>query len=231
MSLLRKQQPPPSTYARYTEGTKEWATPKAVAAKEWAAPRVEPAVTKVREEVVPVVAGAVTGALAASEPVRQEAGRRGKAAVAALKGELDAPKPKKHRLRKLMLVVSVLGAAYAGWKAFFKSSDDSDPTSPWTTPSSGMSTSPSTGTAGTSFGNGSGADGAGGPVLASDTKPETQDVGGASPDEALADEAAESAAVEDSTAANAEMTTEPVTPSAAKKASSAAAKAPKPKST
>lgn len=213
MVLLRKKQPS-SPYAKYTEGPKEWAAPKAHAAKEWAAPRVEPAVTKVRDEVVPVVAGAVTGALAASEPVRNEAGRRGKAAVAALRGELEAPKPKKHRVRKLFLLLSVLGAAYAGWKAWTKSSNQySDPTEPWTVPSTSSTTPPSAG--GVSAGDDVGA----GFV----SKPAPDDRGGASPDEALADEAAESAAIEDSTAATTmDVTTEPVTPSAASKSSSAA---------
>ena len=202
------------TAARYASTTRDWAAPKATAAKEWAAPRVEPAVDKVKEDVLPAVAGAVTAALAATEPVRSEAATRGSAALAALKGEVAPPKPKKHRVRKLFVLASVLGAAYAGWKAWAASTKDSDPVSPWTSPTSSAGTSPY---AGSTAGAGSSVT----PVAPVD-RPTTDDPGGAGPDEALAD-AAEEAAVEDSTAADTK-TTEKVTPAQAKKASQAAAK-------
>ena len=89
-----------------------------------------------------MVAGAVTAALAATEPVRTEAATRGSAALAALKGEVEAPKPKKHRIRKLFVLATVLGAAYAGWKAWASQQQSSDPVSPWTSdsPTTSMST-------------------------------------------------------------------------------------------
>ena len=129
---LRKSKSRPVAYA---DATKDWAAPKVETAKDWAAPKVETGVDKVKTDVLPVVAGAVTAALAASEPVRTEAASRGSAALAALKGEIEAPKPKKHRIRKLFVLATVLGAAYAGWKAWAAQQQSTDPVSPWTTDS------------------------------------------------------------------------------------------------
>jgi Family of unknown function (DUF5324) len=183
------------------DATKDWAAPKVETAKEWAAPKVESGVDKVKSDVLPVVAGAVTAALAASEPVRNEAASRGSAALAALKGEVEAPKPKKHRIRKLLLLATVLGAAYAGWKAWASQQQSTDPVSPWTSDSSTTSMS-----------------------TVSPVRPATDDPGGAGPDEALADAVDEATAVEDGSPAATEPVTEPVTPSNAKKVSDAASK-------
>ena len=211
---------------------KGWAAPKAEVAKEWAAPKVEPAVEKVREDVIPAVAGAVTAALAAAEPVRQEAASRGSAALAALKGELEPPKPKKHRLRKLFLLATVLGAAYAGWKAWSSSqARDTDPVGAWRAPGStygGGAASASSSTSSVT------------PVAPVD-RPTTDDPAGAGPDEALADDADEAAAADDATttpgtattagtATAAKKTTEKVTPAQAKKAAQAAEKGANPSS-
>jgi hypothetical protein len=182
------------------DATKDWAAPKVETAKEWAAPKVESGVDKVKSDVLPVVAGAVTAALAASEPVRNEAASRGSAALAALKGEIEAPKPKKHRIRKLLVLATVLGAAYAGWKAWASQQQSNDPVSPWTSDST---TSMST---------------------VSPVRPATDDPGGAGPDEALADAADEATAAEDGSPAATEPVTETVTPSNAKKVSDAASK-------
>jgi hypothetical protein len=171
------------------------------ATKDWAAPKVESGVDKVKTDVLPVVAGAVTAALAASEPVRTEAASRGSAALAALKGEVEAPKPKKHRIRKLFVLATVLGAAYAGWKAWASQQQSSDPVSPWTSDSSTTSMS-----------------------TVSPVRPATDDPGGAGPDEALADAVDEATAVEDGSPSATQPVTEPVTPSNAKKVSDAASK-------
>jgi len=205
---LRKSKSRPVAYADATkdwaapkvETAKDWAAPKVETAKDWAAPKVETGVDKVKTDVLPVVAGAVTAALAASEPVRTEAASRGSAALAALKGEIEAPKPKKHRIRKLFVLATVLGAAYAGWKAWAAQQQNTDPVSPWTTDST---TSMST---------------------VSPVRPATDDPGGAGPDEALADAVDEATAVEDGSPAATEPVTEPVTPSNAKKVSDAASK-------
>jgi hypothetical protein len=206
---LRKSKSRPVGYADATkdwaapkvETAKDWAAPKVETAKDWAAPKVESGVDKVKTDVLPVVAGAVTAALAASEPVRTEAASRGSAALAALKGEVEAPKPRKHRIRKLFVLATVLGAAYAGWKAWASQQQSSDPVSPWTTDSSTTSMS-----------------------TVSPVRPATDDPGGAVPDEALADAVDEATAVEDGSPAAPEPVTEPVTPSNAKKVSDAANK-------
>ncbi|MGH8939612.1 MAG: hypothetical protein ACRDV2_09705, partial [Actinomycetes bacterium] len=127
-----------------------------------------------------------------------------------LKGEVAAPKPKKHRVRKLFLLASVLGAAYAGWKAWAAKSAG-DPAEPWTTGSSTPSYGSSTVT----------------PVPTtsgpSTSRLPTDDQAGAGPDEALADAADEAKAEEEPTTGGA-VTTEPVTPKNARKASDAAKK-------
>jgi hypothetical protein len=199
------------TAVRYAETTRDWAAPKVEAAKEWAAPKVEPAVEKVKDDVVPAVAAAVTAALAASEPVRTEAAHRGNAALLALKGELEAPKPKKHRLRKLFLLAGVLGAAYAGWKAWAAQSSSGNPAEPWTTTGTYGAAGATTGTV-TS-------------VTPATTRPSTDDTAGAGPDEAIADAADESKAEDESPGGSAAgTTTEPVSPKNARKVSGAAAK-------
>lgn len=201
------------TAARYAGQTRDWAAPRVEAAKEWAAPRVEPAVEKVQKDVVPAVAGAVTAALAASEPARKEAASRGSAALAALKGEVEAPKPKKHRVRKLFLLATVLGAAYAGWKAWAAKSS-SDPAQAWSSTSSSYGAGSSTGSSASSVT----------PVSAA-SRPATDDTAGAGPDEALADAADEAKAEDEAPGGTAAgTTTEKVTPKNARKVSDAAAK-------
>ena len=185
---------------RYAESTRDWAAPKVEAAKEWAAPRVEQGAARVKDDVLPRVAGAVTAALAASEPAREEAMSRGSAAIAALRGEVEAPKPKKRRLRKLFLLAGVVGAAVAGWKAWAGSANSKP--DPWATPiGTGASSTPRT-------------------TMAS----VTDDPAGASPDEALADKAEEDAVSAEKAAPGASSRTSPapvtekVPPKAAKKA-------------
>jgi hypothetical protein len=176
----------------------DWAAPKVSTARDWAGPRVEPAVEKVKSDVLPAVAGAVATALAASEPVRSEAAHRGSAALAALKGEVDPPRRSKHRVRNLLVLAAVLSGAYAGWKAWVARS--TDPVDAWTTAPVAR---PHT---------------ASGTVTPVGAAVPTDDPAGASPDEALADAAAEEDAPVDLT------TTEPVSTASAKKVSQAAAK-------
>jgi hypothetical protein len=176
------------------EAALDWAAPKAEAAKEWAAPRVEPAVTKVKSDVLPKVAEAVTAALAASEPAREEAKARGAAAVAALLGELEPPKQKTHRLRKMFLLAGVIGAAYAGWKAWAGQQQRSAP-EPWAAPAP-------TGNVDVM-----------GPAAG---HPLADDPAAASPDEALADAALADEVAGDTSTIKA-VTTEPVPPKRARK--------------
>ena len=202
---------------KYAESTRDWAAPKVEAAKDWAGPRVEPVAARVKDDVIPKVAAAVAAALAASEPAREEAKTRGTAAIAALRGEVEAPKPKKHRLRKLFLLAGVVGAAVAGWKAWVGQTNRQP--EPWATPI-GTASSAGAGTGGTagSSASSAGSRTAGGPV--------TDDAAGASPDEALADKAEEDAVSAEKSTPRASSgsrpsttsTTEKVPPKAAKKA-------------
>jgi hypothetical protein len=203
--------------ARYAESTRDWAAPKVVAAREWAAPHVEAGATRVKDDVLPRVAGAVTAALAASEPAREEALNRGTAAIAAMRGEIAAPKPKKHRLRKLFLLTAVVGAGVAGWKAWVGQTNRQP--EPWATP---IGTASSAGTgSGTTAGSS-----ASSTSMRTAAAPVTDDAAGASPDEALADKAEETAVsaekstpgVSGSSRPAPTSTTEKVPPKAAKKA-------------
>jgi hypothetical protein len=177
------------TAARYAGTTLEWASPRVDAARDWAEPRVGAGVTKVRDDVLPTVAEtvaeAVTAAIVASEPVIEEAKTRGTAAVAALRGELEPPKRKRGKLRKLFFLAALVGAAVVGWKILMSRSQ-SDELSPWATPA------PEPGP---------------GPAWASTT---TDDAAGAGPDEALADAAEELAAAEPGAATSPQETTETV---------------------
>lgn len=161
------------TVVRAAGTSYDWAAPKVEAARDWAAPRLEPAVDKVRTDLAPKVAGAVAAALAASEPTREEAKSRGTAAIAALKGEVAAPKPRKRRLGKLLLLTATVAAAVAAWKA-------------WTAWSAQRSDLPEPWAGSTSYGAGS--------VTPVATHPTGDDLAGAGPDEALADASAVPAA-------------------------------------
>jgi hypothetical protein len=55
------------------------------------------------DDVLPKVTAALIALAAAAEPVVEETSRRGKATKAALKGEIDVPKKKSHKLRTVML--------------------------------------------------------------------------------------------------------------------------------
>jgi hypothetical protein len=189
---------------RYAESTRDWAAPKVEAAIDWAAPRVEPMTTRVKDDVMPKVASAVTAALVASEPAREEAKSRGTAAIAALRGEIEAPKPKKHRLRKLFLLAGVIGAAVAGWKAWMGQQDRQP--EPWATP---IGSAPSS-AAGSTY------------STPSSTSALGDDAAGASPDEALADSSEQASSDDTVVDVTGVTTTEKVPPKAAKKAKSAA---------
>jgi hypothetical protein len=190
------------TAVRTAETTRDWAAPKVEAARDWAGPRVEPAVTRVKDDVLPKVAGAVAAALAASEPAREEAMSRGTAALAALKGEVEAPKARKHRLRRLFLLAGLVGAAVAAWKAWNAQAKVDHP-EPWVAAAPAPGTSPR--------------------VIPTD------DPAGASPDEALADaaEAVQAADLPAAEVADVPPTTEPVSPEQSTKVDKAAGTAKK----
>ncbi len=117
--------------------------------------------------MLPVITAAIAAADKATEDVRDETSKRGKAAVAALKGEVEAPK-KKHRLRTLLIVLGLGGIA----AAVAKKMSDREPTTAW---QSSYTPTPAA-TAATDNGGAHRAD--------------ADDQGGASPDVAAADAAA-----------------------------------------
>jgi hypothetical protein len=55
------------------------------------------------DDVLPKVTAALVALAAAAEPAVEETSRRGKATKAALKGEIDVPSKKSHKLRKVVL--------------------------------------------------------------------------------------------------------------------------------
>jgi len=83
-------------------------------------PATEHAAEKARErlndDLLPKVTAALVTLAAAAEPVVEETSRRSKATKAALKGELEVPKKKSHKLRNLMLIVGLGAAAAAAAK-------------------------------------------------------------------------------------------------------------------
>jgi len=109
-----------------------------------AADAAEKARERLNDDVLPKISGALTAIAAAAEPAIEETGRRGKATKAALKGEVDAPKPR-HRVRKLLVVLGFGAVAAAVAKKLMSS-----PEPAWqSTPTAGAnygssSTSPST---------------------------------------------------------------------------------------
>jgi hypothetical protein len=154
------------------ETAKEKAGPVIAEAREKAGPAVSDAREKISTEVIPALTAALAAADEATAEVRGEAGKRGKAAVAALKGEVEAPTPKKsHKFRNFLLLLGLGGVV-----AFVaKKMSDRPASTTWEsnyTPAPAPQATPSEGA--------HRAEGA-----------EADDQGGASPDVAAADAAAE----------------------------------------
>ena len=108
--------------APHVESAREKAAPILADAKVKAAPmlaevkgKTSPALTDARDkltnEVLPVITAAIAAASEATEEARNEAMKRGAATAAALKGELEPPRQKTHRLRNLMMVLGLGGIA------------------------------------------------------------------------------------------------------------------------
>lgn len=149
------------------------AAPLISEARERTAPALQEAKDRLTTEVLPVLTAAVAAAGAATEDVRDESKKRGKAVAAALKGEVAAPK-ETHRVRNLLILLGL-----GGLVAFVvKKMGDRQPSTAWqssyTPTPAGESTA------------------AGGAHRADDASAEetSDDVGGASPDVAVADAAA-----------------------------------------
>lgn len=144
------------------------AAPLVADAREKAGPALTEAKDRLATEVLPVITAAIAAASEATEDVRGETKKRGKAAVAALKGEVEAPK-KTHRLRNLLIVLGLGGIA----AAVAKKLSGRQATTAWQSSYTPTPAAP--------------ASGAGAHRADADT---ANDQGGASPDVAAADAAA-----------------------------------------
>jgi F0F1-type ATP synthase membrane subunit b/b' len=168
--------------APHVEHARQKAAPLVSEARKTAGPALTEARDKLTTEVLPVLTAAIAAANEATEDVRGEAVKRGRATAAALKGEVEAPKKKRrHRLRRLLVALGLSGVA----AMIAKKLSDRQATSAWQssytpTPAPTASTS----SMGSSTGSTSGPSG----MHMAET---TDDVGGASPDVAAADAAAE----------------------------------------
>jgi vacuolar-type H+-ATPase subunit H len=102
------------------------AAPYVSDARDKAAPYVADARDRFTETVLPVITAALASVDEATEDVRDETKKRGKAVAAALKGEVQAPE-KKHRGRKLLVLLGLSGLGYAAFKKF----GSKQPTTSW----------------------------------------------------------------------------------------------------
>lgn len=96
---------------------REKATPVLTEARGKAAPYAAEARDKFSETVLPALTAALASLDEATEEARAEALRRSKAVAAAVKGEVEVPE-KKHRGRKLMVLLGLGGIAFAAYKKF-----------------------------------------------------------------------------------------------------------------
>ena len=102
------------------------AAPYVSEARDKAAPYVSDARDRFSETVLPVLTAALASVDEATEDVRDETVKRGKAVAAALKGEIEAPK-KKRRGWKLLVLLGLAGLGYAGYQKF----GGKQPTTTW----------------------------------------------------------------------------------------------------
>ena len=93
------------------------AAPYVSDARDKAAPYVSDARDRFNDAVLPVLTAALASVEDATEDVRGETKKRGKAVAAALKGEVEAPE-KKHRGRTLLVLLGLSGLGYAAYKKF-----------------------------------------------------------------------------------------------------------------
>jgi vacuolar-type H+-ATPase subunit H len=93
------------------------AAPYVSDARDKAAPYVSDARDRFNDTVLPALTAALASVDEATEEVRGETKRRGKAVAAALKGEVEVPE-KKHRGRKLLVLLGLGGLGYAAFKKF-----------------------------------------------------------------------------------------------------------------
>jgi vacuolar-type H+-ATPase subunit H len=176
--------------APYVAQAREKATPLVESAREKATPAVDTAKQKFTTDVLPVMTAAIAAASEATEELREEAAKRGAATAAALKGEIEAPKKKTHKLRNFLIVVGLGGIA-----AFVaKRMSDREASTAWQssyTPSpsgtGGTSTTPTYSAPGVSTPGTGDLDDTPMGTAAAAAAARTNDEGAAGPDEAVAD--------------------------------------------
>jgi vacuolar-type H+-ATPase subunit H len=98
--------------APYVDSARDAAAPYLDTALGKAAPLVETARDRLTNDVLPALTAAVAAVDDATEDVRAEALKRGKAVVAAAKGE-DVVQEPSHRLRNLLIALGLGGIAFA----------------------------------------------------------------------------------------------------------------------
>ena len=94
------------------ESARDRAVPVLADARDKAAPAFGSAKDRFNSDVLPALTAAAVAAGEATEEVRGETRKRSKAAVAALKGEIEAPK-ETHRFRNFLVVLGLGGIAAA----------------------------------------------------------------------------------------------------------------------
>jgi vacuolar-type H+-ATPase subunit H len=149
---------------------REKAAPLLAEARDKTVPAVQEARDRLVTEVVPVLTAALAAASEATEEVRGETKKRGKATVAALKGEVEAPEKKTHRVRTLLIVLGLGGVA----TFVAKRMSDRQATTAWESAYTPPAPAPTPASSPQAGAHKAGAD----------------DEGGASPDVAVADSAA-----------------------------------------
>jgi hypothetical protein len=116
------------TVAPRLETARDSAVAYAGDAADWVQPRYEQARDRVRSDVAPRVNDAVNRGLTASEPFRDEALSRGTATLAALRGEVEAPRPRRRRrAKRFLLALGLLGAAAGAVAAWARMSEQGMP--------------------------------------------------------------------------------------------------------
>ncbi len=120
------------------ESARDRAVPVIADARDKAAPAFGSAKDRFNSDVLPALTAAAVAAGEATEEVRGETRKRSKAAVAALKGEIEAPK-ETHRFRNFLVVLGLGGIA----AAVAKKLSDRPATTTWqSTPTSTPTSTP-----------------------------------------------------------------------------------------
>jgi hypothetical protein len=147
-------------------------------ARDKAAPYVAEARDRIASDVLPVVSSALGSLDEATEDVRHETLRRGKAVTAALKGEIAAPEPKRRKRRGPLLLV-LLGLGAIGF-AVARRLGDRQATSTWQSSYTPPAPAPAPAPASPSTAPAS-------PAAAASPAPGTADTAASDPAEAAAD--------------------------------------------